>query len=72
MKRMKKLVAIVLMAMVLGVGAPAAFADGPVETPGVTTSGPVETPGVTTAGPVETPGQTLIDILVLLATNLVA
>lgn len=78
MDRMKKLLAIALMAMVLGVGTPAVFADGPSETPGIIgpsetpgkNDGPSETPGQT--GPSETPGRMMIEIIVYLATNLVA
>jgi hypothetical protein len=80
MKKMKKLIAIALMALVLGVAAPAAFADGPSEMTGI--SGPSELPG--NDGPSETTGiddgcgvddgcgRAMLDILVFLATNLVA
>jgi hypothetical protein len=52
MFRVKRIVAIVLLLVVIGMGAPQVFAEGPSETPGVT--GPSETPGHT--GPSETPG----------------
>jgi hypothetical protein len=65
---MKKLIAVVLMVLVLGVGAPVVWADGIQETPGVT--GIQETPGVT--GIQETPGSIMLDVIVTLATTLVA
>jgi hypothetical protein len=77
MFRLKRVVAIVLLVVAIGVGAPQVFAeDGPTETPGtpVVLSGPTETPGIT--GPTETPGQSgptetpgiVNDIIYLLAT----
>jgi hypothetical protein len=71
---MKKFLAVLLMTLVLGAGAPAVFADGPQETPGHGT-GRVETPGETdgpTDGPQETPGQVVLEVLISLATSLVA
>jgi hypothetical protein len=66
MYRMKRIVAIVLLLLMVGAGAPQVFANsGPTETPGYATplSGPTETPGLTgttrtseTEGPTETPG----------------
>ena len=67
--KLRKLIAVVLMAIVLGVGAPAIFAEGPQETPGI--YGPQETPGKTD-GPQETPGSLILDVIVTLATTLVA
>ncbi len=60
MKKMKKLMAIVSMAMVLGLGAPAAFADGPKETPG--------RPGPATIRVDHNP--MMINIIIYLATRL--
>lgn len=85
MTKFRKLVAIVCLGLMLGVGTPAAFAGpqetpgcgGPQETPGL--SGPQETPGK--CGPQETPGlagatdalgQVIADIITYLATNPVA
>ncbi len=68
--KVRKLMAVVLMAMVLGVGAPAVFAEGPQETPGM--CGPQETPGSMAGGPQETPGSLILDVIVTLATTLVA
>jgi hypothetical protein len=65
MKKMKKLIAGVSMVMVLGLGAPAAFADGPKETPG--RPGPQETTTIDTGSPL---GGLMIDIVVYLATRL--
>ncbi len=73
MKRVRKLFAIVLMAFVLGVGAPAVLADGPSETPGssVTGSTPPDKPlDPGTHGTSETPGRMVIEIINLL-TNLI-
>jgi hypothetical protein len=78
---MKKLIAVVLMTIVLGVGAPAVWADGIQETPGggmggggtqgtTDRNGAQETPGVT--GTQETPGSLILDVIVTLATTLVA
>lgn len=67
--KVRKLIAVVLMAMVLGVGAPVVFAEGPQETPGM--CGPQETPG-RTDGPQETPGSIILDVMITLATTLVA
>lgn len=69
MLKVKKLIAILVLALVVGSGAPQAFADGPQETPGINATattlspGPQETPGV--EGPQETPGifDSLIDLL---------
>lgn len=59
MNKAKRLIAIMLLALVVGLGTPQAFA-GPSETPGVTVTveGPSETPGITVTvdGPSETPG----------------
>ncbi|MBV9957578.1 MAG: hypothetical protein JO360_04120 [Acidobacteria bacterium] len=75
---MKKFVAVLLMTLVLGVGAPAVFAEGPQETPGICGTqesgkdeGPQETPGKTD-GPQETPGRVILEVLIDLATHLVA
>lgn len=54
MRNLRKLIGIVLLAVVASVGVPAAFADGPQESPGIT--GPQESPGV--VGPQESPGIT--------------
>lgn len=78
---MKKLIAIVLMVLVLGVGAPVVWADGIQETPGGGTGGggtqattdrigTQETPGNT--GTQETPGSIILNVIVTLATTLVA
>ncbi len=75
MYRMKRIVAIVLLLLVVGAGAPQVFADGPTETPGyiATYTGPTETPGqagttqtTDTEGPTETPGifESLLTYLV--------
>lgn len=59
MFRLKRVVAIALLVVAIGMGAPQVFAnDGPTETPGipVMNSGPTETPGI--VGPTETPGHT--------------
>lgn len=66
MYRMKRIVAIALLLVAVGVGTPQVFAEGPTETPGYTsqtTTGPTETPGLTDTtkttdveGPTETPG----------------
>ncbi|HEY0545587.1 MAG TPA: hypothetical protein VGC91_09445 [Pyrinomonadaceae bacterium] len=73
----KKLIAVGLMTLVLGAGAPVVLADGIQETPGVAgvqetpgKDGTQETPGVT--GTQETPGSLILDMLVTLATTLVA
>jgi hypothetical protein len=76
---MKKFVAVLLMTLVLGAGAPTVFADGPQETPGICGTqatpgkeeGPQETPGKTD-GPQETPGRFMLEVLIDLATKLVA
>lgn len=61
MGRMKKVFAITLLILVVGLGAPATFADGNAESPGVTSStstttpdGNAESPGIT--GSAESPG----------------
>ncbi len=52
---MKKFFAITLMALVLGLGTPAAFAEeGTAESPGATSTGTAESPGYT--GTAESPG----------------
>jgi hypothetical protein len=58
MNKAKRLIAIMLLALVVCLGTPQAFA-GPSETPGL--SGPSETPGITVMveGPSETPGITI-------------
>jgi hypothetical protein len=53
MHKVRKVVGIILLAVVASFGAPQAFA-GPQETPGIVSPGPQETPGV--EGPQETPG----------------
>lgn len=72
------------MALVLGVGAPGVFADGPQETPGsgaggrqecppesqCSSDGPQETPGL--SGAQETPGAAIMDAIITLATTFVA
>jgi hypothetical protein len=55
MHRMKRFVTLVLLLLVVGLGTPQVFAEGPTETPGITAHNPTQTPGVT--GPTETPGQ---------------
>jgi hypothetical protein len=79
MYRMKRVVAIALLVLAVGVGTPQVFAEGPTETPGYTasSSGPTETPGrtgTTTStdleGPTETPG--FFDaIFIYLVSNLI-
>lgn len=69
MRKIKKLMGILLLALVATLGAPQAFAgDGAVETPGRTCSGAVETPGLAapTGGAVETPGiaRILFDLMI--------
>lgn len=69
--RIKRLVAIGLMVLVLGVGAPSVFAEGPQETPGSgteRTEGPQETPGQID-GPQETPGEIVLNVIITLATT---
>ena len=59
MKKIKKLMGILLLALVATLGTPQAYgADTAVETPGITRSVAVETPGLAapTGGAVETPG----------------
>lgn len=63
MYRMKRVVAIVLLLLVVGIGTPHVSAnEGPTETPGYTSTqkGPTETPGFSSPaeeeGPTETPG----------------
>ena len=56
MQKFRKLFGIVLLAAVAAFGVPAALADGPQESPGITSTGPQESPGV--AGPQESPGIT--------------
>ncbi len=78
MFRLKRVVAIVLLLLVVSVGTPQVFADGPTETPGTPEictnapevacpTGPTETPGY--AGPTETPG--LVDQIILLISTLI-
>lgn len=78
MFRLKRVVSIVLLLLVIGVGTPQVFADGPTETPGgpeICTSapeyqcptGPTETPGY--AGPTETPG--FVDQIIFLFSTLI-
>lgn len=55
MRGMRKLIAVMLLAAVAGVGAPSVSADGPQESPGVRAIGPQESPGVI-GGPQESPG----------------
>ena len=62
MRRMKVFLTITLLILVMGLGTPAAFADGNAESPGITTTtteeitldGNAEAPGVT--GNAEAPG----------------
>lgn len=54
MLKLKRIVAVILLVLVVGLSTPQVFADGPSETPGITSGGPSETPGLT--GPSETPG----------------
>jgi hypothetical protein len=55
---MKKILAITIMAMVLGLGTPAAFAgDGTAESPGITSQQTTDQP-VYTDGTAESPGYT--------------
>jgi hypothetical protein len=56
MRKFRKLIGIGLLAAVAAFGVPAAFADGPQESPGVTSEGPQESPGL--MGPQESPGVT--------------
>lgn len=74
MNRMKRLIAVMLLAAVASFGAPAAYAgDGPTEVPGIAssgpTSGPTEVPGIvaggSTEGPTEVPGITTMVTLYL-------
>ena len=70
MFRLKRVVAIVLLVVAIGVGAPQVFAeDGPTETPGipVVNCGPTETPG--NAGPTETPG--IVENIIYLLSTLI-
>lgn len=77
MRRLKRIVAVVLLLLVVGLNTPQVFAEGPSETPGITSGGPSETPGLTgpsetpgLAGPSETPG--IIDAIVsYLVSNLI-
>ena len=55
MRGMRKLIAVMLLPAVAGVGAPSVSADGPQESPGVRAIGPQESPGVI-GGPQESPG----------------
>ena len=66
MGSLKKLMGIVLLAVVASIGVPTALA-GPQESPGVT--GPQESPGIT--GPQESPGLTanIITYIAPLVTN---
>lgn len=68
MFKLKRIVVIVLLLLVVGLGTPQVFADGPTETPGITSGGPTETPGCT--GPTETPGI-IENILVYLVSTLI-
>ena len=79
MYRMKRIVAIALLVIAVGVGTPQVFAEGPTETPGytATSTGPTETPGRTgtaqsidVEGPTETPGF-FDTILIYLVSNLI-
>lgn len=70
MKKLKKLLAIALMMMVLGAGAPVVLADGPGETPGGQGSG--ANSGKTDDGPGEMPGRVTLEIIITLATSFVA
>ena len=57
MNKAKNFLAVMLLALVVGLCTPQAFA-GPSETPGIMADGPSETPGITCMvdGPSETPG----------------
>ena len=71
MRKIKKLMGILLLALVVAMSTPPAFAgDGAVETPGLTCPGAVETPGLAapTDGAVETPGlvQIILDLMISL------
>lgn len=79
MYRMKRIVAIALLLVAVGVGTPQVFAEGPTETTGYTQqlTGPSETPGRTgTAqstdeeGPSETPGY-FEEVLIYLVSTLI-
>ena len=80
MYRMKRIVAIALLLLMVGVGTPQVFAEGPTETPGYTSqtlSGPTETPGLTGTtktsedeGPTETPGY-FDSILIYIVSSLI-
>ena len=77
MLRLKRIVAIVLLLLVIGMGTPQVFAgDGPSETPGMTNPGPSETPGLN--GPSETPGYNgpsetpgIVDDIITLISSLI-
>jgi hypothetical protein len=71
MRKIKKLMGILLLALVVALSVSPAFAgDGAVETPGLTYPGAVETPGLAapTGGAVETPGlvSILLDLMISL------
>ncbi|HYE64058.1 MAG TPA: hypothetical protein VD966_00665 [Pyrinomonadaceae bacterium] len=51
---MKKVMAIMLLAVVMSLGGANAFADGPTEIPGVTAAGPTEIPGITSGADEDT------------------
>lgn len=69
MFKIKRIVAIVLLLVVVGLGTVPAFAaDGPSEMPGLAVVGPSEMPGLT--GPSETPG--IFDaIFIFVVSNLI-
>jgi hypothetical protein len=72
MKNIKRLMGILLLALVATLSMPPAFgADGAVETPGLACPGAVETPGLAApiGGAVETPG--LVVILINFALSMV-
>lgn len=55
MRRIKRIFAITLLALMVGLGTPAVFADGNAESPGVTSTQTTETT-ITVDGNAESPG----------------
>lgn len=69
MVRMKRIVATMLLLLVVCLGTPQVFADGPTETPAATNNGPITTQPPTVDGPTETPA--MIEALIILVTDLI-
>ena len=46
MRSLRKLIGVVLLAIVASLWIPAVLADGPQESPGITSTGPQESPGI--------------------------